>query len=288
MRTEVIATPDPPPRGIPNPIHGDEGAAGAGYAGALVAGVRTYGWVVEAVLGVAGDRWATDGWADVSLRRPLYAGERLAIDVQPDDASPDGWSVRATAVAGDRLVLDGRVGLGRAAFAGEIEPPSWSVPADPPPLRPTYTIDSVPTRSALRPLGVTIEERAARRIALDELGQQDSAVPAGTIHPWFLAARMAPLTRHNFTYGPTIHVRTQIQHLAAAPSGGRLTIGAQIVDRWERNEHWYQLLDGSLWVDQLGSAGAPVEVARLRHTTIFRPRGTVMPPPLTDADLASG
>ena len=46
----VVATADPPPVGIPNPIHADDGASTAGYAGALVAGVRTYGWVAEAVV----------------------------------------------------------------------------------------------------------------------------------------------------------------------------------------------------------------------------------------------
>src|SRR3954451_9346941 len=77
----VVATPDPPPVGIVNPIHGDDGASRAGYAGALVAGVRTYGWVAEAVLEVLGPAWLDDGWADVTLRRPLYAGDPLTIRV---------------------------------------------------------------------------------------------------------------------------------------------------------------------------------------------------------------
>ncbi len=50
----VSATADPPKVGIANPIHADDGASGAGYAAALVAGVRTYGWVTEAVLEALG------------------------------------------------------------------------------------------------------------------------------------------------------------------------------------------------------------------------------------------
>ena len=50
----VVATPDPPPVGIANPIHAADGASSAGYAGALVAGVRTYGWVAETVVEVLG------------------------------------------------------------------------------------------------------------------------------------------------------------------------------------------------------------------------------------------
>ena len=59
MIRSVTATADPPPVGIANPIHAADGASGAGYAGALVAGVRTYGWVAESVievLGAAGSR----------------------------------------------------------------------------------------------------------------------------------------------------------------------------------------------------------------------------------------
>ena len=89
----------------------------------------------------------------------------------------------------------------------------------------------------------------------------------GYIHPYFLAGRMAPLTRHNFTYGPTIHVRSQIQHLAEAKADNEITVGAQIVDAYERNDHWYQVLDGVVSQQQQ-------EIARIRHHTIFRPRGT--------------
>jgi len=78
---------------------------------------------------------------------------------------------------------------------------------------------------------------------------------------------MAPLTRHNFTYGPTIHVRSQIQHCREASSDCEITVGAQIVDAYDRKGHWYQVLDGTV-SDHQG------ELARIRHHTIFRPRGT--------------
>src|SRR3954468_11803451 len=81
----VTATPDPPPVGIANPIHAADGARGAGYAGALVAGVRTYGWVAEVVLEVLGHGWLDDGWADVTLRRPVYAGDVVTIAVGAAD-----------------------------------------------------------------------------------------------------------------------------------------------------------------------------------------------------------
>src|SRR6478672_10574114 len=147
----VTATPDPPPVGIPNPIHGEDGASDAGYAGALVAGVRTYGWVAEAVAEVLGPGWLDDGWADVALRRPVYAGDVVTIVVGP--AASDDGAVAVRAAVGSREVLDGAVGLGAAVWAGDIDAPAPGPPEEPPAVRPTYTIESAPVGRPLRPLG---------------------------------------------------------------------------------------------------------------------------------------
>ena len=63
-----VAVPDPPETIEANPIHGAAGAAAAGYAGALVAGVHTYGWATA--------RRAR------RVRRPL-AGRRLGRRLLP-------------------------------------------------------------------------------------------------------------------------------------------------------------------------------------------------------------
>jgi hypothetical protein len=279
----VTATADPPPVGIPNPIHAEHGASGAGYAGALVAGVRTYGWVTEAVIEVLGPGWLDDGWADVTLRRPVFAGDRIRIAVRPRGSAaedPDAACARAvSATVAERVVLDGAVGFGPASWLADLEPPEPGPAQDPPAVRPTYTIDDAPVGRPLRPLGAFVSSGAARQLSLDDLGQTSSRVPDGRLHPWFLAGRIAPLTRHNFTYGPTIHVRTQIQHRGPARADQEIVVGARIVDVYARNDHWYQVLDG-LVVGGGGAPGCP-ELARIRHHTIFRPRGTVMPPPIT-------
>jgi hypothetical protein len=279
----VTATADPPPVGIPNPIHAEDGASSAGYAGALVAGVRTYGWVAEAVVEVLGAGWLDDGWADVALRRPLFAGDLVTIMVGRRGSAADGsaaagdWAVRAT--VGERVVLDGAVGLRTASWTGDIEPPDPGPPLGPPAVRPTYTLHTAPVGEPLRPFGVSVSAAGARHLSHDDLGQTSSRVPDDRLHPWFLAARMAPLTRHNFTYGPTIHVRTQIQHRGPARADQEVVVGARIVEVYDRNGHWYQVLDG-LVVGDGGAPGCP-ELARVRHHSIFRPRGTVMPPPIT-------
>jgi hypothetical protein len=284
----VTATADPPPVGIANPIHAEDGARSAGYVGALVAGVRTYGWVAEAVVEVLGSAWLDDGWADVTLRRPLYAGELVTITVAPRGSaaggSDDAGTRAVSATVGERVVLDGAVGRGPASWAGDIDPPEPGPALDPPAVRPTYTIDSAPVGEPLRPLGVYVSTDDARRLSGRDLGQTSSQVPDGQLHPWFVAARMAPLTRHNFTYGPTIHVRTQIQHRGSARAEQEVVVGARIVEVYERKDHWYQVLDGLV----VGDGGAPgcAEMARIRHHTIFRPRGTTMPPRIAGVPLA--
>jgi hypothetical protein len=252
------------------------------------------------VIEVLGPEWLDDGWGDVTLRRPLFAGEEVTITVSP--------SGTVAASVGSRVVLDGSVGLGAAAWADELDPPPPGPATDPPFVRPTYTVSSAPVGEALRPLGAYVTAAAARRLALEDLGQTRSQVPEDRLHPWFLAARMAPLTRHNFTYGPTIHVRTQIQHTGPAAVDQEVVIGARIVEVYERNDHWYQVLDGLVvgGAGRPGGAGGPgvrggpggaggpgvrggpgaPELARLRHHSIFRPRGTTMPPPITGDPLA--
>lgn len=271
----LVATHDPPPKGIPNPIHDDEGADGAGYGGALVAGVRTYGWAAEAIIEALGEEWLACGWVDFSLRRPLFTGDDVTIGVARDG---DQWMLKVSARGrGEpRTVLDGTCGLDEAPFVHEIAAPSPRPAEDPPEVRPTYGIGTVPLRQQLRPLGVDVSVGATHRLATEDLGLAAPRYLSDdpVIHPYFVAGRMAPLTRHNFTYGPTIHVRSQIQHRGVARGGQSVTITAEIVDAYDRKDHWYQVLDGVV------SGSATGEIALLRHHTIFRPRGTTMPPPI--------
>lgn len=267
----VVATADPPPGGIPNPIHDERGADAAGYAGALVAGVRTYGWAAETIVRCLGRRWLEQGWVDYSLRRPLYAGESLRIVVQAEGGACT-LSCSAGTGAQERVVLDGTAGLGEAPWLGDLKPPLPSAGLEPPELLPGYDLEGVPLWQPLRPLAVYVSGEAAENMRVQDLGLQSGACSRkepgpGFVHPYFLAGRMAPLTRHNFTYGATIHVRSQIQHRREATAEREITVGAQIVDAYERNRHWYQVLDGIV-TDDTG------ELAVIRHHTIFRPRGT--------------
>ena len=239
----VVATPDPPSKGVHNPIHDADGADAAGYAGALVAGVRTYGWAAQTIVRAAGEEWLSNGWVDYRLRRPLYAGETVTITVEPIDGH---WQLACRAGDDQRVVLDGTAGLGEAPWCAELTPPPISAPVETTPPLPSYTLQTIPLRKPLQPLGAYVSAKAARSMVADDLNRADNRYQreAPPIHPYFLAGRMAPLTRHNFTYGPTIHVRSQIQHRRVVSADRQVVVGAQIVDAYERNQHWYQVLDG--------------------------------------------
>ena len=296
----VTATPDPPPTGIRNPIHDADGADGAGYAGALVAGVRTYGWAAQTIVRALGVEWLDRGWADVTLRRPLFAGEQVTITMTPpeptrgDDRRSAGWALTclASGAEGERVVLDGHAGLGDAPWLADLNPPDPTPGQDPPEIRQTYDLASIPAEP-LRPLAAYVKSDAAHRLLTEDLGLTDPNELAfylegdpPRVHPFFVAGRMAPLTRHNFTYGPTIHVRSQIQHCEPALADRAITVGARIVDSYDRNGHWYQVLDGIVTsADGAETAGLPQTLARIRHHTIFRPRGTPRPEPVRSSEL---
>ena len=268
----VVTTPDPVSTGVHNPIHDANGADSAGYAGALVAGVRTYGWAATALTDVLGTAWLANGWVDFTLRRPLYAAERLVIDVSANAGGDVTFECQAGDQDGRRVVLDGIAGAGDAPWLDELHQPEPAPALPALDTLPSYDLDAVPLNQPLRPLAAYVSRAAARAMVAEDLAlDTDRYVrdPSGSnyVHPYFLAGRIAPLTRHNFTYGPTIHVRSQIQHCREARADCTITVGAQIVDAYDRKGHWYQVLDSRV-TDDNG------ELARIRHHTIFSPRGT--------------
>jgi hypothetical protein len=264
----LVTSEDPIPDGVPNPIHESAGADAAGYAGALVSGIRTYGWAANTITKALGKEWLESGWIDYSLRRPLFADEVLNIMVEQQD---NHWSL--SCIAGEekkRVVLVGTAGLGNAVWLDELEPPKPGTMQPQPASLPSYDLDHVPLRQPLNPLTVHLSSEQSRLLVAKDLGLDTSHyvsedINPAFVHPYFLSGRMSPLTRHNFVYGPTIHVRSQIQHKCESRADQEITVSAQIVDAYDRKGHWYQVLDGIV-TDSEG------EVALIRHHNIFRPR----------------
>jgi hypothetical protein len=223
--------------------------------------VTVYGWCASAILEALGERWLEDGWADVAFRRPVYPGDEMTATVFDDG--------RLEMTNGDGGVcIRGMVGLGKGEFLDGLHVSARTVAepaADP---KPELTLESAATGKDMRPMWVPFTAEDARGYALDlqKDGRELWTGAAARYHPGWLAARMTPLIKHSYWYGPSIHARSQIQHLAPALAGEGVTVTGHFVRAFEENGHHYAEVDGTI-LDGEGKA-----VARIRHSTIFRPR----------------
>lgn len=250
---------------ISNPIHSTEVAAQYGFRGALVGGVTVYGWLTPPIIEVLGERWLRDGWADVRFRRPTFPGDLMTARAE---LGTDGAASVAMLNPEGVATIEGSAGTGKAPWFEELAAPTGRAAEPKPATVPLLTLETAPTGQLLRPMRVPWTEADAS--AYGESLQQDTsgrfAGPGAIIHPGWIAARMTPLLKHSYDYGPSIHIRTQVQHLAPAPAGQAFTVEGTFLRAYEQNGHHIAELDGSL----LSETGE--ELARLRHTTIFRIR----------------
>jgi hypothetical protein len=248
---------------ISNPIHSTAVAAEYGFRGPLVGGVTTYGWMAPAIIEALGERWLDDGWADVSFRRPIYPGDEVTARAEP---SGDGrWEVSMTNQDGERCIA-GFAGLGQAPWLAELASPTRRDPEPKPENVPYLTMEVAPVGQDLRPMGITLSHEDAVTYALEKQrdGSERWTEAGARIHPGWIASKMTPMLHHSYDYAPAIHTRSQIQHLAPAVTGQALVFAGHFSDTFERKGHHYAVIDGVM----LGEDGR--ELARLRHTTIYR------------------
>ncbi|MEO8539652.1 MAG: GNAT family N-acetyltransferase [bacterium] len=250
---------------ISNPIHSTEIAAQYGFRGALVGGVTVYGWLTPVIIEVLGSRWLNDGWADVRFRRPTFPGDVMTARAE---LSADGNAAVAMVNPEGIATIEGSAGLGKAPWFDELTAPP-AEPAEPKPSSlPVLTLENAPTgqrlRAMLLPWLATDASSYATNLQKDTSERFNGS--AALVHPGWIAARMTPLLKHSYDYGPSIHIRTQVQHLAPAVAGQAFTVTGTFIRAYEQNGHRVAELDGSLLAED------GVELARLRHTTIFRIR----------------
>ncbi|MGH2633614.1 MAG: hypothetical protein ACRDG3_09415 [Tepidiformaceae bacterium] len=248
---------------ILNPIHSTAVAQAYGFKGALVGGVTVYGWMVPSILDALGDAWLDSGWVDVRFRRPVYAGDVMTTTVSGSDG---GISELAMTNQDGDVCLAGTLGVRPAPWLEELHTPRRLAAEPRPPTLPRLTADDAPVGRDLRPLGIEMTADLAGIYVRDKQ-RDDSPRWTGSsahIHPGWIAAQMTPLLHHSYDYGPSIHTRSQIQQIAAARPGQRVTFAGTFVETFERKGHHYGVIDGLM----LAEDGA--ELARLRHTTIYQ------------------
>ena len=251
--------------GILNPIHSTAVAAQYGFRAAHVGGVTLNGWLTPLILEVLGETRLTEGWAHLPFRKPVYPGDALTArcELGADEAARVAM-LNAEGVA----CIEGEAGNGTAAWVAGFHNPARRTAEDRPPELPRLTLDTAPNGQDLRPMLVPWSVDDGRTWALEK--QRDSSGrwtgDSALVHPSWTAARMTPLLHHSFDYGPSIHTRSQIQHLAPAPAGQAFTVAGHFIQAYEEKGHHYARLDGVL-ISEEGQ-----ELARMRHTTIFRIR----------------
>ena len=247
-----------------NVIHSTAGARAFGFADALVTGSIVYGWCTPTIVDALGPLWLQQGWTDVRFRRPVYPNDDLTVRLHELE---DGiWSLEVMR-EGDELALVGTVGMGvRDDLIDNFKesPRAQIVPTpDPPPL---LTPDAVqvglqlPTHVTSLDSPAVPPREASTKVRLQGILLEDMAYanPAG------VSGRMSWYGHTSYDYGgPSIHTRTQAQHLAPALVGEPLEVAAVVRDAYQRNGHEYIVYDGTIRNSQAAL------LAHVRHTVIF-------------------
>lgn len=248
---------------ISNPIHSTAVAAEYGFRAALVGGVTVYGWCVPTFIELLGEDWLDTGWVEVNFRRPVYPGDEMTVTATLDG----GVAAFEMTKAADERCLWGSAGLGQADWLAELVIPERRVAEPRPGSLPWLTLAEAPVGQDLRPMPVPHSAAEASdyasRLQRDEHPRWHGDSPRA--HPGWLAARMTPMIHHSYDYKPAIHTRSRIQHLARASAGQLFTVTGHMVRAFDGKGHHYSEVDGSILAED------GTEVARIRHTTIFRP-----------------
>lgn len=255
-----------------NKIHDDDIARKYGFAGGLVPGVTVYAYMAGPLAAALGERWLTTGGATVSLVQPLYEGERATSRATVTEVGGDGVTldIRAENLEGQRC------GTGTATVpVGERQPapalPDY-VRAVAPPVpspRPELFLESAPVGAILAPLVVSTTPESAREYAASVFDQnplftRGSSFGPPLVHPGSLLSDCNRIFTLNFSFGPWIHTRSEIQYLAPALAGRTFTLHGRLAEAYERRLHHYAVLD-LFCIDDTGQP-----VAQVKHTAIFR------------------
>ncbi len=235
-----------------NRIHADDVARQYGFRGGLVPGVTVYAFLVEPALRVWGLDWLSRGSATVTLRKPLYEGERFRVEVGRDGDEVDGLRC-AVWGPGKVLCADGVV------------------------RKPSSLDDDVPVRrgDALAP--ARGERPDATRLVLEDLrGKGLGAIAVswdgggelgryrekaadmpelvrvdggGFANPSFSLGLANWVLSRNVLLGPWIHVESRVRHHAPVPLRTTTITEARITDLFARGGHEFVDLDVAVFGD---------------------------------------
>lgn len=246
-----------------NEIHNDRVARQYGFRGGLVPGVTVYGYLTGPLVAAFGPEWLDRGGLRIRLRRPVYEGERIAVESRVTKLAPR-----------TEVELTARSDAGEACAVGT----GWmlgEVPLDPAPLPPQREVPGTrwpPERATFereRALGsvaaVWNRERAAGYLEQDN----HPIYRSGVAHPAWLLRLANLVVDRSIAVNPWIHVSSDVQNWSRAHAGERLETRAAVLGFFERNGHAYVDLDVAIVAPR---ADAPIPILRATHRAIYRPR----------------
>ena len=240
-----------------NPIHDDAVARSFGFAGGLVPGVDVYGYMTHLPVLRWGGAWLERGTAECRFLKPVYDGDTVIVS-----AAETGDGLALTALCRGEVCAAGRAGL--PSRAQPVPAPFAVPPPLPPAVRPDAdaTTLAVGTMLAIRP----VKAEAAWQYLRDLSEGLPLYRSGGLVHPATIAGLGNWALKDNVRLGPWMHVGSRIEHFAAARIGDELTATARVTANYERKGHRFVDLDVVVYANRTTS------VARLAHTSIYRPR----------------
>lgn len=262
-----LAVADPPEVSAANPVH-DESATGYGYAGGIVAGIHTYGWMVPAILDALGAGWLSHGWSEFRLPRPVYAGDELLTEVKPAPDDPSIGVVTQTVVSDGRVTIEGTVGLGDASWKNEFVLPHGRSPVPEADHRPFLGLDEIPSDLDYPAMSVPFDASDARTWMSERIHDDDPLWVEGDMplaHPSWVLGQMTPLIRHSYRMPAGVHASGRVQHLSPFQANGAVTVAGRWGDvEVRKNKPWST--SDAVFVDSRGT-----EVALVRQVAVILP-----------------
>ncbi len=249
-----------------NKIHDDTVAAQYGFRGGLVPGVSVYAYLTYPMVQAFGADWLTRGTARVTLAKPFYQDDEVAVNATMTGASDDelSFDLRSTNVDGIAC------GVGSATFpaAATAAPVIDTIAAGQPAERIPVSWDVVVLNESLPVLSETLSQadnEAYCREHSDDLELYKG--PTGYVHPGWLLQRCNRIFSNRFILNPWIHVGSELAMYRPCRVGEELEVRGIVVDKFERKGHNFAVIDNLIIANG--------EVAqRVKHTAIFQPRRT--------------
>ena len=254
-----------------NRIHDDAVARTYGYAGGLVAGTTVYAYMTYPLVAAWGLAWLGRGTAHLSLSRPVYEGDEVAVATRVAGRSGGeaAGEIAVEVAATARSERAATLVAGLAWGAPPVAPDPATYPGAPPAASPPPAGAAVLAR--LDPLG-------SPELVLDETLTADYAReveeplalyhgPGAVAHPGLLLQQANRALSENVRLGPWVHVASDVAHCGLARVGDRLRTRGRVARVFEKKGHQLVELDLLIVADDVRP------ILHVRHTAIYHLRG---------------